>query len=156
MRYRRSFIVAAPIDAVDDFHRSVEGFRRLVPPGTPYRIHHADEPLEPGGRLDFTLWLGPVPVRWEAALERLPTTELGLDERGFVDRQARGPFRSWVHEHRFTPLGPKHTRVVDHIEARLRRHPVWGPVGCAIWLGLPILFRFRALRTKRALAPRRI
>lgn len=151
MKYRRSFIAAAPLDEVEAFHRSVESFRRLVPPGAPFRIHRADEPLEPGGRMDFTMWLGPIPVRWEANLEPLPEGLGGLDDRGFVDRQARGPFRSWVHEHRFTPLGPKHTRVTDEIEARLRLHPVWGPIGLAIWLGLPILFRFRARRTKRSL-----
>lgn len=156
MRYGRSFIVAAPVADVVGFHGTLEGFRRLVPPGAPMRIHHADDPLEPGGRLEFTLWLGLVPVRWEAVLEPLPDRTGGLDDRGFVDRQVRGPFRSWVHEHRFTPLGPKHTRVVDEVEARWRPHPLWGLVGLGIWLSLPFLFRYRRFRTKQALARRRI
>lgn len=36
----------------------------------------------------------------------------------FVDEQVAGPFASWRHEHRFEPLGPGGTRMVDVVEFR--------------------------------------
>ena len=33
----------------------------------------------------------------------------------FVDEQTRGPFRRWVHEHRFQPTSDGHTLMTDRI-----------------------------------------
>jgi hypothetical protein len=43
------------------------------------------------------------------------------------------------------------TEVVDEVEAKLKRHPLWGPVGLAMWLGLPLLFAYRGWKTRRLL-----
>lgn len=144
MRFRRAFEVAAPQAAVAEFHRGAAGFRALRPPLVPMRLHGAPERLAAGDEMDFTMWLGPLPVRWVARIE-----ETGPG--GFVDRQIRGPFASWLHRHRFEARGAARTLVVDEIEARLRRHPIWGPAGWLLWAGLPPLFAWRAFRTRRLL-----
>ena len=59
-----------------------------------------------GQRLILGLKFGGVPVRWE-----LEITDWRPPRR-FVDRQRRGPFLFWEHEHMFSPEG-KHTRVED-------------------------------------------
>jgi len=94
--------------------------------------------------MDFSLGLGPLAIRWRARIE-------DVSEAGFTDRQLAGPFRAWRHRHTFVALDDATTEVVDEVEASLRTHPVWLPVGLGMWLGLPFLFAFRAGRTRRLL-----
>jgi ligand-binding SRPBCC domain-containing protein len=97
-----------------------------------------------GDEMDFTMWLGPLPVRWVARVE-------AVSPSGFLDRQMRGPFAAWVHRHRFVAVDKTTTEVIDEIEAQLKPHLLWGAVGLAMWLGLPLLFGFRAWKTRRLL-----
>lgn len=148
MIFRRRFEVAAPLAAVEAFHAGPAGLVALTPPPLIFRFAAPPpDPLRPGDELAFTLWAGPLPVRWRARIE-------ALDGPGFQDRQLAGPFDSWVHRHRFRALGDPETgptEVDDEIEARLRRHPLWGPVGLKMWLGLPGLFAYRRWKTRRLL-----
>ena len=41
--------------------------------------------------------------------------------------------------------------AIGVFEASLKPHPVWGLVGLAMWLGLPLLFAFRGWKTRRLL-----
>ncbi|MEZ4584038.1 MAG: hypothetical protein R3A10_20780 [Caldilineaceae bacterium] len=57
----------------------------ITPPPVIVRVHRAPELLGEGDEMDFTMWLGPLPIRWLARIEQVtPVT--------FVDRQLRGPF----------------------------------------------------------------
>jgi ligand-binding SRPBCC domain-containing protein len=69
---------------------------------------------------------------------------------GFTDTQVSGPLKSWRHNHRFTALGPRLTRVDDHI---VYEHHA-GPRGLLTRLlfarpGLLYLFTARKLLTRR-------
>ncbi len=92
--------------------------------------------------MDFTLWLGPLPLRWLARIEN-------VGPNGFIDRQLRGPFRSWVHKHTFVPVEETVVEVVDEIELKLRPHPWWALVGLIMWLSMPLLFGYRGRKTRR-------
>jgi ligand-binding SRPBCC domain-containing protein len=92
----------------------------------------------------FTMWMGPIPVRWRAYIGQVSAT-------GFSDHQMEGPFRYWAHRHSFLPQDENSTDVVDEIQAGLRWHPLWALVGLAMWLGLPALFAYRAWKTRRLL-----
>jgi ligand-binding SRPBCC domain-containing protein len=94
--------------------------------------------------MEFTVWLGPLPVRWKARVEDVSAT-------GFVDRQVVGPFAAWVHRHTFAQLAGGGTGVLDEVEARLKPQALWGLVGLAIWIGLPLLFAYRGWTTRRLL-----
>ena len=52
------------------------------------RVHRAPERMASGDEMDFTLWAGPMPLRWVARIE-------DASPNGFTDRQVRGPFASW-------------------------------------------------------------
>lgn len=148
MRFRRRFRVAAPRAAVADFHRRPRSLAAITPPGLPMRFRgRPPDPLADGDEMEFVLWAGPLPVTWRARIE-------GMGEEGFADRQLAGPFRSWVHRHRFEADGDAATWVEDEIEARLAPHPLWGPVGLAMWAGLPLLFAYRGWKTRRLLERR--
>jgi len=105
--FAHSFTVEAPVEAVADFHRDTRVLKQLTPLPIIARIHRF-EPLADGSRAEFTLWFGPLPLRWEAV-------HSDVGPYGFTDTQVRGPLRAWQHRHRFTALGPARTRVDDHI-----------------------------------------
>jgi ligand-binding SRPBCC domain-containing protein len=144
MRFSHSFQVNAPVEAVRQFHMQPEGVARLTPPPVIVRIGRAPERIAPGEMMEFTLWFGPLPVRWQAYFE-------DVSAAGFTDRQLRGPFQYWVHRHAFLPLDGQRSEVRDEVEISLRRHPFWGPFGLLMRLSLPGLFAYRRWRTRRLL-----
>jgi ligand-binding SRPBCC domain-containing protein len=144
MTYSHSFLVQATQAGVARFHTEASSLGAITPPLMPMRLHYAPERMADGGEMAFTMWLGPIPVRWVARVEDVTGS-------GFADRQQSGPFESWVHRHTFVAEDERMTKVVDEVEAKLKRHPLWGPVGLAMWLGLPLLFAYRGWKTKQLL-----
>jgi ligand-binding SRPBCC domain-containing protein len=59
-----------------------------------------------------------------------------------------------MHRHNFVVVDKATTEIIDEVEARLKSHVVWGPIGAAMWIGLPLLFGFRAWKTRRLLEGR--
>lgn len=116
----------------------------ITPPPAVVQLHQAPAVLSDGDRMAFTLWLGPLPVPWTACIEEVSAA-------GFVDRQERGPFASWHHRHSYRAITSTTTEVVDEIEATLRFHVWWGLVGLGMWVTLPLLFAYRACKTRRLL-----
>ncbi len=148
MRYRHRFRVAATQAAVAAFHAQSASLGAITPPPVIVRVHAAPAVQRSGDQMDFTLWLGVLPTHWVARIEN-------ASEAGFIDRQLQGPFREWVHRHTFRPVGGDMTEVRDEVNASLRRHVLWGPVGLALWVGNPVLFAYRAWKTRRILAGNR-
>jgi ligand-binding SRPBCC domain-containing protein len=62
-------------------------FQILTPP---------DVKVGPGVILDYRLRLRAIPMRWQSEIA------VWDPPYRFVDRQIRGPYSLWVHEHRFT------------------------------------------------------
>lgn len=147
MIFTNQFEVDAPPSAVIDFHRRSASLGAITPPPIVARLQAAPERLGEGDDMSFTLWLGPLPLRWLARIE-------DVGPEGFSDRQLRGPFAFWLHHHRFEALPDGRTAVHDRVEARLCRHPIWGPVGAMMWLGMPLLFAYRGWRTRGLLENR--
>ncbi|MDX1687849.1 MAG: SRPBCC family protein [Candidatus Promineifilaceae bacterium] len=143
--FEHTFTVAAPRADVASFHGDARVLKRLMPPPLFVHLHQGGE-LSEGTVADFTMWFGPLPVRWRAL-------HVDVDEAGFTDVQIRGPLRRWRHTHRFIPLDEYATRVEDYV---VYEHPA-GPRG---WLtrllfnrkSLTFLFRYRQAVTRRALS----
>ncbi len=144
MRYRHTFRVRAPVADVADFHTRATSLSAITPPLIPMRLHYAPERMRDGDEMVFTMWMGPLPVRWVARVDE-------VSPWGFVDRQVSGPFASWSHRHTFVKVNGDTTEVVDGVAARLKRHVLWGLVGLGMWLGLPLLFAYRGWKTRRLL-----
>ena len=117
----------------------------ITPPPMIVRVHAAPAVLAEGDTMDFTLWAGPIPVRWIARIE-------DASPEGFTDRQIRGPFAAWAHRHTFVRVDDRTTDVVDEVEAELKRHLFWGLAGALMWIGMPVLFAYRGWKTRRILA----
>lgn len=147
MLFRHNFFVEAPIEAVRDFHAHSESMSLITPPPIIVQIHSAPEELRSMDVMEFTLWMGFLPVRWSARIENVTAN-------GFIDRQIEGPFENWVHTHHFAVEG-NGTRVHDIVSYRIKKHPFWGIIGALMGAGLPLLFRYRAWRTKSILTNHR-
>ena len=144
MQFRHSFRVKAPQSVVADFHRHSDSMGAITPPPVIVRVHSAPEKLAEGDTMDFTLWVGPMPIRWVAVIEQ--TTPVS-----FVDRQVSGPFASWRHLHTYVAEDANTTLVIDEVNAELSHNWWWKLVGWGMWLNLPILFAFRGWKTRQLL-----
>lgn len=144
MRFRHRFTVRAPQEDVAAFHSQSASMGAITPPPVVVQVHSAPAMLREGDRMDFTLWLGPFPVRWVAGIEQ--QTHIS-----FVDRQLAGPFRRWEHLHTYVPVGPEETAVIDEVTVELAENWFWRLFGLGMWLNLPILFAYRGWKTRRLL-----
>jgi ligand-binding SRPBCC domain-containing protein len=144
--YHHAFRVRAPVRAVAEFHRHVRVLKQLTPFPIFIHFNHV-EPMGEGSTVDFTLWFGPVPVRWVAV-----HSDLGPE--GFTDTQVEGPFEHWVHRHEFIEIDEHSTEVVDDIQAEHGRFPWKGLISRFMRITLPILFAYRAWRTRQIVEKR--
>jgi ligand-binding SRPBCC domain-containing protein len=105
--------------------------------------------IRDGDRGALRVRMGPLRIRWEFEHRNY------LEGRQFQDVQMRGPFKSWVHTHSFTPDGVEACRLEDRIEFEL-------PFGfLGRWLGaamvrrkLEKLFEYRHRVTAEAMSSR--
>lgn len=142
--FEYTFTVQAPLAAVRAFHHDTQALKRLTPPPLFVQMHKI-EPLAEGSVSEFTMWFGPLPVRWRAV-------HLDVSENGFTDRQERGLLKKWEHTHRFFAEGGNTTRVDEHIDYEHHRG-LQGALSRLLFpvAALRVLFAYRERVTRRAL-----
>ena len=92
----RELWLPRPVGEVFAFFSDAWNLDRITPPWLHFRILTPRPPqLTRGALLEYRLRWRRVPLRW---LTEICTWE---PPHWFVDRQLRGPYRHWVHEHRF-------------------------------------------------------
>lgn len=140
--FESRFRVEAPLEAVSAFHFQTGILRALTPPLMIMQVHRFDA-LGEGSIGDFTIWMGPIPVRWTARHE-------GVTSDGFFDIQLSGPMKSWRHSHRFVRAGESATEVCDRIEYE-HDSGLRGMWSRLLFPGpaLRVLFLYRAWATRR-------
>ena len=147
-RFTYTSLIDAPVDRVFAFHESPDALERLTPPWQPARVLHKDAGLKPGSRVVLEVPLGPFTKKWIALHVKYEKNRL------FVDEQIEGPFRRWVHHHRFETVG-KQTRLIDDIDFSLPGGPLVDFFGAWVArLQLRRLFRYRHAATQLSLSKR--
>ena len=139
-----TFTVNAQLSAVSEFHRDTNALKQLNPPFVIVQLHRVD-PMAEGSISVFTLWMGPLPIRWRAI-----HSEVGLN--GFTDTQENGPLAFWQHNHRFETIDSNTTQIHEHI--KVEYHSGWRGIFSRILFGrqgLTALFTYRKWATRRAL-----
>ena len=106
---RSSLWLPRPLDDVFDFFADARNLERLTPPWLRFEIVTPGPiAMRPGTPIAYRLKLHGIPLRWDS--------EIAVWEppHRFVDVQRRGPYRRWVHEHRFEARDGG-TLVSDHV-----------------------------------------
>lgn len=119
-------------ETVFAWHEQPEAIAALLPAFPPARVLQ-HEGIRDGALAVIELNLGLRRVRWEALHEAY------LPGRQFRDIQLSGPFKMWIHTHRFTPLTESACRMEDSIQFELHGgrvvNALLGPcVRLALWL----------------------
>jgi ligand-binding SRPBCC domain-containing protein len=144
-RFVHSSVIDAPVERVFAFHEAPGALEALTPPFAPVRVVRREGGIQPGGVVELEVPVGPFKRRWVARHTDYIPNEL------FVDVQESGPFRRWVHHHRFEAVGAGRTRLTDEIDFSLPGGALMDFLGG--WFAriqLRRMFRYRHEATRRA------
>ena len=151
-RPRRVFVktsrIRASLEDLQRFHQDPRALARLTPPPIFAQLQRDERLSITEGEVEFTLWLGPLPIRWLARHEPGPTPT------SFADVQIQGPMAHWRHEHIFREVTGG-VELTDRVTLAHKRG-LRGLFTRLAFDGLPlrILFVFRHWLTRRALQGR--
>ncbi len=155
--YQRSVRVAAPLEAVWEFHSTEEGLKALTPDWMGMTVTSVKGPdgepnppvLEAGSVLEITVQpfaFGPA-QQWTSEITARERTD---GSAYFTDVMTEGPFTEWEHTHRFYADGDE-TVITDTIEYTLPLGPVSEFAGRLAFVGFEPMFLYRHRQTKHRL-----
>jgi ligand-binding SRPBCC domain-containing protein len=155
--YERSTRVAAPFDAVWEFHSDEQGLIALTPGWMNLEVESVYGPegdpdpavLEAGSVVESSVrpfGVGPE-QHW---VSEITARERSDGSAYFRDVMTEGPFRHWVHTHLFYADGDG-TIVRDRVEYRLPLGRLGDALGPLATVGFDPMFRYRHRRTRELL-----
>ena len=134
-------LLPRPIGEVFEFFSEARNLERLTPPWLRFEVI-TPPPIEmrPGTLIDYRLRLRGIPIRWQSEIT------VWEPPFRFVDEQRRGPYRQWIHEHRFAESGSQ-TLATDHVRYAVRG----GSLVNRLFVGpdLRRVFAYRVVRMNR-------
>ena len=88
--------ISRTVEEVFDFFGNAHNLERVTPSFLRFEILTQDPVIMRQGTLiDYQLSLRGIPVRWRSEIT------VWEPPHRFIDTQAKGPYRWWIHEHRF-------------------------------------------------------
>jgi hypothetical protein len=103
-----------PRDRIFEFFANPINLERLTPDWLSFKIlTKLPAELNEGTVLDYRLRIHGLPLKWQSRITDWKPPH------SFVDRQIKGPYRLWIHEHTFTEAAGG-TSVGDHVQYSVR------------------------------------
>lgn len=134
----RSITISRPLREVFDFFADAGNLERITPPELNFHII-TPQPIdiEKGTLIDYSLKLRGLPMKWR--------TEISVWDPPFefVDQQLSGPYKQWIHRHRFTELEKGKTLIEDEVRYRLPLEPLGDVVHFIVRRELNYIFDHR-------------
>jgi ligand-binding SRPBCC domain-containing protein len=148
-RLTTSIVLPLPIEDVFLFFGEAANLERITPPELRFRIT-TPQPIimREGTLIQYRLRLFGIPIRWKT---RISAWE---PPHRFVDEQLSGPYRTWIHTHRFTDLGGS-TLMKDEVLYDLPFPPLGQWAHPIIRMELNRIFAYRREAIQLILAPQR-
>lgn len=142
--YEKSSIMNTTMDKMQAFHQSPDALGKLTPPPIFMQLREDNRTSMTEGDLKFTLWMGPIPIKWHAEHQAGPNAD------SFADMQIAGPMAYWRHEHIFEEVTGG-IKLTDRLTIA-HKEGLQGILTRLMFDGIPlrILFFYRHLRTKWA------
>lgn len=112
-----------PREDVFEFFSNAENLEQITPPELGFNIiTPLPIDIKKGALIDYRLSLHGFPIKWRTEITHWdPPFE-------FIDMQLRGPYKQWIHTHRFTEPAPGTTLMEDEVRYRLPFEPI-GDIG---------------------------
>jgi ligand-binding SRPBCC domain-containing protein len=112
-RLEREQVLRRSLHDVFEFFAQARNLERITPDWLRFEVRTPGQiQMGEGTLIEYRLRVHRVPLRWVSRIE------LWEEDRCFVDRQIRGPYRLWHHRHEFSAV-PAGTRVRDRVDYAL-------------------------------------
>ncbi|MBK8466073.1 MAG: SRPBCC family protein [Chloracidobacterium sp.] len=117
--FKADLTLDLPIDEVFAFFADAENLERITPAELGFHIL-TPTPFEirQGTLIDYKLTLHGFPMKWRTEITRWEPPHL------FEDTQLSGPYKQWIHQHRFTEIEIRKTLMQDEVRYRLPFEPL--------------------------------
>lgn len=108
-KLHRSLWLPRSVEELFGFFSNAHNLQELTPPWVEFQIlTPAPIKMGVGTLIDYKIRVHRIPLRWRTLISRWEPP------MRFVDQQIRGPYRTWIHEHRFEAVDGG-TKMTDDV-----------------------------------------